>query len=113
LIFTDIERRKFMLKQHQRHAIILERLQNGETLSISDLAREWDTTTKTVQRDFNKLMEGNYGVIRADDGKRFCMSRNTPRSKSAETTIKMLDSLSSQIGGEFYVKAQAALHKLQ
>jgi len=101
------------MQQYQRHAIILERLQNGETLSISALAREWSTTSKTIQRDFKKLMEGNYGVVRADDGKRFCMSRNTPTSKSAETTIKMLDSLSSQIGGEFYVKAQAALHKLQ
>jgi len=101
------------LLQHQRHNIILERLQNGETLSITDLAVEWHTTTKTIQRDFNKLMEGNYGVIRADDGKRFTLAKNATTSNGAETAIKMLDSLSSQIGGEFYTKAQAALHKLQ
>jgi len=100
-------------RQYKRHNEILERLQDGETLSISKLAREWDTTTKTVQRDFNKLMEGNYGVIRADDGKQFVLSQKQVTSKSADTAIKMLDSLSSDIGGEFYTKVQSTLHKLQ
>ena len=99
--------------QHQRHNEILERLKNGETLSITQLAREWGIITKTVQRDFAKLMEGNYGVSRASDGKRFTIIKNAPTSKSADTAIKMLDSLSSQIGGEFYTKSQTALHKLQ
>jgi len=102
-----------LLHQHQRHNIILERLQNGETLSITELAREWNTTTKTVQRDFDKLMQGNYGIVRAEDGKRFTLTKKLTTSKSAETAIKMLDSLSSDIGGEFYTKAQSALHKLQ
>lgn len=101
------------LLQHQRHNIILERLSNGETLSITDLAKEWSIATKTVQRDFEKLQEGNYGIIRASDGKRFTLSKQHTTSKSADTAIKMLDSLSSDIGGEFYTKAQAALHKLQ
>ena len=100
-------------KQHRRHNEILERLKNGETLSITQLAREWNTTTKTVQRDFNKLTEGNYGVIRAADGKRFTMAKSINTSKSAATAIKMLDSLSAQIGGEFYTKVQTQLHKLQ
>ena len=58
-------------------------------------------------------MEGNYGIVRAEDGKRFVLSQKRPTSKSAETAIKMLDSLSSDIGGEFYTKVQSALHKLQ
>jgi len=101
------------LLQHQRHNIILERLQNGETLSISALAREWDTTTKTVQRDFDKLMQGSYGIVRAEDGKRFTLIQKPITSKGAKTAIHILDSLSSDIGGEFYTKAQSALHKLQ
>ncbi len=101
------------LFQHQRHNLILERLQNGEKLSITALAKEWDTTPKTLQRDFQKLMEGNYGIVRAEDGKRFVLSQKRPTSKNAETAIKMLDSLSSDIGGEFYTKVQSALHKLQ
>ncbi len=99
--------------QHIRHNQILERLKNSEKLSITELAREWNTTTKTVQRDFNKLMEGNYGIVRAEDGKRFTMAKNHTTSRSARTAIQMLDSLSSDIGGEFYTKAQSALKKLQ
>lgn len=60
---------------HQKHNVILDRLQNGERLSITALAKEWDIPTKTLQRDFKKLMEGNYGVIRASDGKRFALSK--------------------------------------
>jgi len=101
------------MKQHQRHNEILERLGNGEILSITELAREWGELTKTVQRDFKKLLDGNYGIIRATDGKRFTLIQKQTTSKSAETAIKMLDSLSADIGGEFYTKAQAALHKLQ
>ena len=101
------------LAQHTRHNLILERLNNGETLSISQLAKEWDTTSKTIQRDFEKLTQGSYGIIRASDGKQFTLAKNYTTSKSTNTAIKMLDSLSSDIGGEFYTKAQAALHRLQ
>ncbi len=101
------------LLQHQRHNIILTRLNNGETLSITVLAKEWNIITKTVQRDFDKLCEGDYGIIRASDGKRFTLTQKQYTSKSADTAIKMLDSLSSDIGGEFYTKVQVALHKLQ
>ncbi|MCF6244173.1 MAG: WYL domain-containing protein [Sulfurovum sp.] len=101
------------LYQHQRHNIILERLRNGETLSITALAKEWNTTTKTVQRDFDKLMEGNYGITRAEDGKQFTIQEEKLITKDANTAIQILDSLSSDIGGEFYTKAQSALHKLQ
>lgn len=107
------EKRKDKLLQHQRHNIILDRLENGETLSITELSREWGELTKTLQRDFKKLMEGNYGVIRASDGKQFTLSQKQHTSKDANTAIKMLDSLSADIGGEFYTKAQATLNKLQ
>ena len=100
-------------RQHQRHNEILQRLKNGETLSITQLAREWGTTAKTVQRDFAKLQEGDYGIIRASDGKRFTLKREPHTSQSAQTAIKMLDSLSAQIGGSFYTKAQSALRKIQ
>ncbi len=101
------------LFQYQRHNIILERLENGEILSITALAREWETTPKTVSRDFKKLMEVNRSIIRAADGKQFTMAQTRQLSHKSNTAIKMLDSLSADIGGKFYTKAQAALHKLQ
>ena len=101
------------LRQYQRHNLMLERLQNGELLSIAALAQEWKVTTKTLQRDFKKLMEGNYGVVRAEDGKCFQIKKKSYTPKSTETAIRMLESLSLDIGGEFYTKARVALHTLQ
>ena len=76
------------LLQHQRHNIILERLQNGETLSITQLAKEWGIITKTVQRDFEKLTEGNYGIVRAEDGKRFVLSKKQYTFKKCRDSHK-------------------------
>jgi len=101
------------LLQHTRHNTILERLQNGETLSIIELSKEWDIPTKTLQRDFKKLMEGSYGLVRAGDGKRFVLKQTSSSFQNSDTAIKMLDSLSADIGGEFYTKAQSALRRLQ
>ena len=99
--------------QHERHSEILERLNNGEVLSIVQLAREWGVIEKTVQRDFKKLMEGSYGVIRAEDGKKFTISKNRQTTKETLSAINILDSLSKDIGGDFYKKAQIALKKIQ
>ncbi len=88
------------MKQHQRHNQILQRLAQGEMLSITALANEWQTTTKTVQRDFAKLMEGDYGVVRAEDGKRFVMDQGRRVSGKVQTAIHLLDSLSAQVGAE-------------
>ncbi|MBA1419911.1 MAG: WYL domain-containing transcriptional regulator [Epsilonproteobacteria bacterium] len=101
------------LLQHQRHNIILDRLKNGEVLSITELSREWDIPTKTIQRDFGKLMEGNYGVVRANDGKRFTLIKEKVTSSNATLSLKMLDSLSADIGGVFYTKAQKALRHIE
>jgi len=104
---------KKTIQQYTRHSQILERLNNGEILSITQLSREWDVQSKTLQRDFKKLMEGSYGVVRAEDGKRFKISKKKTTSKDASTAIQMLDSLSADIGGEFYTKAQVALRSIE
>jgi len=101
------------LLQHQRHNQIIKRLKNGERLSIIELSREWDIPTKTIQRDFKKLIEGDYGIVRAEDGKRFTVAKENHVSNSASLAVKMLDSLSADIGGEFYIKAQNALKRIE
>jgi len=40
--------------QHLRHSEILERLNNGEILSITKLEKEWGTTYKTLKK-FHQL----------------------------------------------------------
>jgi predicted DNA-binding transcriptional regulator YafY len=101
------------LLQHQRHNQIIKRLKNGEILSISELSREWNIPTKTIQRDFKKLMEGDYSIVRAEDGKRFTLATESSSSGNTSLAIKMLDSLSADIGGEFYTKAQSALKRIE
>ncbi|SFV56707.1 transcriptional regulator, putative [hydrothermal vent metagenome] len=101
------------LQQYQRHNIILDRLKNGETLSITILSREWGIPTKTIQRDFKKLQEGNYSVVRADDGKRFQLAKQKCTQNETSSTLKLLDSFSADIGGKFYTKAQNALKRTE
>ncbi len=101
------------LQQYQRHNIILDRLKNGETLSITTLSREWGIPTKTIQRDFKKLQEGNYGVVRAEDGKRFKLAKQKSTQTQISAPLKLLDSFSEDIGGKFYTKAQNALKRTE
>jgi len=101
------------LQQYQRHNIILNRLQNGEILSISALSREWGIPTKTIQRDFKKLQEGDYGIVRASDGKRFKLSQQNRTQSKTSSILKLLDSFSADIGGKFYTKAQNVLKRTE
>jgi len=113
LIINEKEEKMSDMLQYQRHNAILERLYDGEILSITALAKEWNSTPRTISRDFIKLRENHSEIIRAEDGKRFTMAQSRQISHKSNTAIKMLDSLSADIGGKFYTKAQAALHKLQ
>jgi predicted DNA-binding transcriptional regulator YafY len=100
--------------QHTRQSMILERLNNGMALSITELAREWDVSTKTLQRDFDKLNTMLPGQIeRADDGKRYRKSKNYTAYNDGEIIIEMLDSLVRSIGGATYTKAHKLLSELK
>ena len=97
-----------------RQTWILERLNNGEELSITELAREWGVTTKTLQRDFDKLsvMLPNQ-FERADDGKKYKKSKNYTAQNDGEIIIEMLDSIVRDIGGATYTKAHKLLTELK
>jgi len=101
------------IQQYQRHNQILERLNNGEILSIKQLSLEWKIHTKTLQRDFKKLMECNSNIIRAENGKAFKIQKYSNSSSDALTAIHILDSISNDIGGELYTTTQSILHKIQ
>ncbi len=97
-----------------RQTWILERLNNGEELSITDLAREWGVTTKTLQRDFDKLsvMLPNQ-IERAADGKKYKKSKNYTAQNDGEIIIEMLESIVRDIGGATYTKAHKLLTELK
>jgi len=97
-----------------RQTWILERLNNGEELSIAALAREWAVSTKTLQRDFDKLIVMLPNEIeRAADGKKYKKSKNYTAQNDGEIIIEMLESMVRDIGGSTYTKAHKLLSELK
>ncbi len=45
-----------------RLRIILQRLNDGELLSVKELAEELGVNVRTIQRDFNERLVGNYPI---------------------------------------------------
>jgi len=99
-------------KQHLRHSQIRQRLERGETLSITQLAQEFAVTPKTIQRDFKKLREAYPDIVRAEDGRSFLLRRSRA-SGDLEMAAQVLESLSREIGHDFYLKAQPALRTIR
>lgn len=100
--------------QSTRHAWIIERVNSGVELSIGELSTEWGISTKTLQRDFEKLSEMLPGFIeRAPDGKRFRRSTSYSASNDDEMVIDMFEGMAQDIGGQFYTKAHALLKQLR
>ena len=97
-----------------RQTWILDRLNNGEELSITELAKEWEVTTKTLQRDFDKLnvMLPNQ-IERAADGKKYKKAQNYTAQNDGEIIIEMLESIVRDIGGATYTKAHKLLTELK
>ena len=93
-----------------RQTWISERLNNGEELSITELAREWGVTTKTLQRDFDKLnvLLPNQ-IERASDGKKYKKAQNYTAQNDGEIIIEMLESIVRDIGGSTYTKTHQLL----
>ena len=46
----------------ERYTTILSRLNNGEALSVKELAEEFDVSTRTIQRDFNEYLTKHYPI---------------------------------------------------
>jgi predicted DNA-binding transcriptional regulator YafY len=100
--------------QHKRHAEILERLENGEELSIGELAREWNVDPKTIQRDFDKLKQIYPGrVERGEDKKRYRKPLSRRAQNDGDMVLEMLESMVKDMGVDFYKKAHPLLERLQ
>lgn len=100
--------------QHKRHAEILERLDNGEELSIGQLAKEWEVTPKTIQRDFDKLKQMYpQKVERSEDKKRYRKPLLIHSRNDGDVILEMLESMVKDIGVDFYKKAHPLLERLQ
>lgn len=90
---------------------LYERLKNSNGLRIVDLAKEFDVSTKTIQRDFAELQSlGAYKV-----GQLICLDKTRAKDdlKSDERIVLgILSKLAKNNGIDFYLKARPLLAKL-
>lgn len=101
-------------KAMSRLTVILQKLYEGESLSVKDLAEEFGTSTRTIQRDFNeKLIQ--FPIIK--DGKKWKMRDgfHVEKLKSVEDqlVLNMLETFSENLGNIFSQRAKNILSKMK
>ncbi|MFC2073770.1 helix-turn-helix transcriptional regulator [Campylobacterota bacterium] len=97
-----------------RLTIILQRLYEGESLSVSALAEEFNVSSKTIQRDFNERLirfpiEKHGRMWKMQSGYELTKER-TPEET---LVIEMLENIAESIGAGFGAKAKMLFSKLQ
>jgi len=97
-----------------RLTIILQRLYEGEILSVNELAEEFNVSSKTIQRDFNERLI-RFPIEK--DGRKWRMQKgyNITKERTPEEmlVIEMLENIAQSIGAGFGSKAKHLFSKLQ
>lgn len=97
-----------------RLTIILSRLNDGEALSVSELAKEFNVSERTVQRDFNERLI-SFPIYQ--DKKRWKMQQGYRLEKSTSVedavVLDIMEKLIEGAGQTFSMKAQHLLSKIK
>lgn len=97
-----------------RLSYILSRLNDGEALSVKDLAKEFNTSERTVQRDFNERLV-SFPIFQ--EGKKWKMQEGfrVEKTKSLEDEIilDIIEKITEGIGGKFASKSHKLLSKIK
>jgi len=93
---------------------ILSRLNEGEKLSVKELAEEFNTSRRTIQRDFNERLsafplEKEKKKWKMKDG--FCIEKS--KSIEDEIVLDIIEKMTESIGGAFSTKAHKLLSKIK
>ncbi|WP_027326744.1 helix-turn-helix transcriptional regulator [Helicobacter pametensis] len=97
-----------MSTQHTRLAKILEKLYLGETLRISSLAKEFNTSTKTIQRDLKERLGGD---ILLREKNQFKLNP-LYQSQKDRIVLCILENLINQVEGNLHIELLGILNKL-
>ena len=97
-----------------RLTIILSRLNDGEALSVKELAKEFNKSERTIQRDFNERLI-SFPIYQ--EGKKWKMKDGYRLEKSKsiedELVLDIIEKITEGIGGKFSTKAQKLLSKIK
>ncbi len=93
---------------------ILQRLYDGEALSVKELAQEFNCSERTVQRDFNERLI-RFPIEK--DGRLWKMQAghhiSKDRSPQELLVLEMLGNIAEGIGADFGTRARTLFDKLQ
>ncbi len=97
-----------------RLTIILSRLNDGEALSVTELAKEFNVSDRTIQRDFNERLI-SFPVYQ--DKKKWKMQDGFRLEKSASVeeavVLDIMEKLMEGAGRQFSTKANKLLSKIK
>jgi len=98
-----------------RLTIILSRLNDGEALSVKELAEEFNVSERTIQRDFNERLISSFPVYQ--DKKKWKMQDGFRLEKSTSVedavVLDIMQKLIEGAGNKFSSKANKLLSKIK
>ena len=97
-----------------RLTTILSKLNDGEALSVKELAKEFNTSDRTIQRDFNERLV-SFPIYQENKKWKMQDGFRVEKTKSLEDEIVLdiIEKITESIGGKFSIKAQKLLSKIK
>jgi len=97
-----------------RLTVILSKLNDGEALSVKELAKEFNTSDRTIQRDFNERLV-SFPIYQENKKWKMQNGFRVEKTKSLEDEIVLdiIEKITEGIGGKFSTKAHKLLSKIK
>ena len=97
-----------------RLTVILSKLNDGEALSVKELAKEFNTSDRTIQRDFNERLV-SFPIYQENKKWKMQDGFKVEKTKSLEDEIVLdiIEKITEGIGGKFASKSHALLAKIK
>jgi predicted DNA-binding transcriptional regulator YafY len=94
---------------------ILERLYNGEELSVSQLAEDYDTSKRTIQRDFAERLLLNFPIEKIGTKWKMSDGHRLGRTNvhSEVIVLELMENMARNLGTEIFSKGKTLLSKLK
>lgn len=108
------------MKQHDYDKIlyrlitIIGRLSDGEVLYKEELAKEFNVSSKTIQRDFNERLVSRFPIHKHLNGWKMMEGYHLEKSRAVEDVlvVDILKTLSEGFGDAFSKRSASLLNKL-
>ena len=97
-----------------RLTVILSKLNDGEALSVKELAKEFNTSDRTIQRDFNERLV-SFPIYQENKKWKMQDGFRVEKTKSLEDelVLDIIEKITEGIGGKFSAKAHKLLSKIK